>query len=162
MQSISEIMTRDVTVISPQDSVRRAAQMMSDWNIGALPVCDGQRLVGMISDRDITIRATVTDQSSEQIQVGDIMTDEVLWCFEDQTVGEVLQQMGDAQIRRLPVVNRDMQLVGMVSLGDLATRHAADTDDTLEDISMPSEPNRATADEIRLRRPQSDQADGRF
>lgn len=162
MQTISEIMTRDVTVISPDDSIQRAAQMMKDWNVGALPVCDGQRLVGMISDRDITIRATAAGQAPDQIKVADAMTAEVLWCFEDQTVGEVLQQMGDAQIRRIPVINRDKQLVGMVSLGDIATRHAADTDDTLEDISMPSEPNRASADEIRLRRTQSDQADGRF
>ncbi len=162
MQTISEIMTRDVTVVSPQDNIQRAAQMMREWNVGALPVCDGQKLIGMITDRDITIRATAGGRPPEEVRVEEVMTDEVMWCYEDQTVSEVLQQMGDSQIRRIPVVDRDKQLVGMVSLGDIATRHAADTDDTLEDISTPSEPNRQGTDETRLRRPSSDQAEGRF
>lgn len=162
MQTISDVMTRDITIISPQDNVQRAAQMMREWDVGVLPVHDGQRLVGMITDRDITIRAIPTGQSPDQIKVADVMTDEVLWCYEDQTVGAVLQQMGDEQIRRIPVVDRDMQLVGIVSLGDIAARHAADTDDTLEEISKPSEPVRQSADAIRLHRPQSDQADGLF
>lgn len=153
MQAISEIMTRDVTVISPQDNVQRAAQMMRDWNVGALPVCDGKRLVGMITDRDIAIRATADGQSPDQIRVEQVMSPDVLWCFDDQTVGEVLQHMGDSQIRRIPVVNRNKELVGMVSLGDVATRHAASTDDTLEGISTPSEPNRASRDEMRKREP---------
>lgn len=153
MQAISEIMTRDVTVISPQDNVQRAAQMMRDWNVGALPVCDGKRLVGMITDRDIAIRATAGGQTPDQIRVDQVMSPDVLWCFDDQTVGEVLQHMGDAQIRRIPVVNRNKELVGMVSLGDVATRHPASTDDTLEDISTPSEPNRASRDEMRMRDP---------
>lgn len=163
MQPVSEVMTHDVTVVSPQDSVQRAAQMMSEWNIGALPVCDGQRLVGMITDRDITIHSTASGQSPEQMHVADVMTDEVLWCYEDQSVGEVLQQMGEEQIRRIPVLDRNKQVVGMVSLGDLATRHAANTDATLEDISSPSEPNRPSADQaVRSHRTASDQADGRF
>lgn len=163
MQRISEIMTRQVTVVSPQDNVQRAAQMMRDWNVGALPVWDGQRLVGMITDRDITIRATASGQPPDQMRVADVMTDEVLWCFEDQTAGEVLQQMGDEQIRRLPVFNRQMQLVGIVSLGDIAVRSPEiNVDDTVEKISTPSEPIHPSADEIRLRRPSVDQADGRF
>ena len=162
MESISEVMTRDVTVVSPQDNIQRAAQLMRDLNVGALPVCDGQKLQGMITDRDITIRATADGQSPDQVKVQDVMTDDIMWCYEDQTVGEVLQHMGDSQIRRIPVVSRDKELVGMVSLGDIATRHAADTDDTLEDISQPSEPARQGADEVRLRRPSSDQAGGQF
>ena len=161
MESISEVMTRDVTVVSPDDTIQRAAQLMKDLNVGALPVCDGRKLQGMITDRDITIRATADGQDPGQVTVREVMTDEVLWCYEDQTVGEVLQHMGDSQIRRIPVISRDKDLVGMVSLGDIATRHAADTDDTLEDISKPSEPGRQSADETRLRRPPSDQADGR-
>jgi CBS domain-containing protein len=142
MQAISEIMTRDVTVVSPDDTVQLAAQIMSDQNIGALPVCDGKRLVGMLTDRDITVRAVAAGKSPANIQVADVMSGDVLWCFEDQTAGEVLQQMGDQQIRRIPVVSRNMELTGVVSLGDLATRQSESTDSTLEDISSPTPPNR--------------------
>jgi CBS domain-containing protein len=137
MKSISEVMTRDVNVVSPDASVQEAAQAMRDWDVGALPVCNGKRLQGMITDRDITIRAVAEGQSPDKMRVSDIMSNEVLWCFEDQTVGEVLQQMGDQQVRRIPVVSRNMELVGMVSLGDLATTEGVDTDATLEDISSP-------------------------
>lgn len=148
MEAISQVMTHDVTVISPQESVQRAAQMMRDWNVGSLPVCDGQRLVGMITDRDIAIRATADGRAPDQIRVEQVMTAEVLWCYEDQTVGEVLQHMGDSQVRRIPVVDRNKNLVGMVSLGDIATRHTASAEDALEKISTPSEPNRQSADEL--------------
>jgi len=162
MESVSRVMTRDITVVSPQDTIQRAAQLMRDRNVGALPVCDGRKLQGMITDCDITIRATAGGQPPDQVTVQEVMTDDIHWCYEDQTVGEVLQHMGDAQVRRIPVVSRDKTLVGMVSLGDLATRHGADADDTLEDISLPSEPARTGPEEVRLRRPPSDQADGRF
>ncbi|HYD95931.1 MAG TPA: CBS domain-containing protein [Noviherbaspirillum sp.] len=162
MQTIAEIMTRDPVVVSPQDTLQRAAQLMKDLNVGALPVCNGQKLVGMITDRDITIRASAAGQAPDQASVQDAMSDEVLWCYEDQTVGEVLQHMGDAQVRRIPVMSRDKDLVGMVALGDIAARHDADTDATLEEISTPSAPERQGGEEVRLRRPPSDQADGRF
>jgi CBS domain-containing protein len=142
MQPISEVMTRDVTVISPNDGLQQAAQMMRNWNIGALPVCDGKRLVGMITDRDITIRAMAEGKSPSDVKVSDVMSGQVLWCFEDQTAGEVLQQMGDRQIRRLPVLSRNMELTGVVSLGDLATRQAAQANSALEDISAPTPPDR--------------------
>ena len=162
MKQISEFMTPDVTVVSPQDNVQKAAQIMRDRNVGALPVCDGQKLVGMITDRDITIQATAGGKAPDQVRVDEIMTDDIYWCYEDQLVGEVLQQMGDSQIRRIPVVNRQKELVGIVSIGDLAQRAQAQTDDALEEISKPSEPVRQGTDEVRLRRPPSDQADGRF
>lgn len=142
MQSISEIMTRDATVISPNDNVQQAARIMRDWNIGAIPVCDGKRLVGMITDRDITTRAVAQGISPADTKVADIMTDQVQWCYEDQTAGEVLQQMGDQQIRRIPVVNRNKELTGVVSLGDLATRTHEHTDSALQDISAPMSPER--------------------
>lgn len=135
MQPISEIMTHDVTVISPDDNVQKAAQLMRDWNIGSIPVCNGKRLVGMITDRDIAIRAVAAGTSPADAKVVDIMIDQVLWCYEDQTAGEVLQQMGDQQIRRIPVVNRNKELTGVVSLGDLATRMDVNTESALEDIS---------------------------
>ena len=143
MQRISDVMTRDVRVIGPQESVQRAAQLMDELNVGALPVCDGRRLVGMITDRDITVRATSTGETPEGVSVEEVMTDQVRWCYEDQSVDEVMQQMADTQIRRVPVVERDTRLlVGIVSLGDLATKHSAQVDRTLEEISTPARPDR--------------------
>lgn len=143
MQQIADIMTRDVKSISPQESVRRAAQLMDELNVGAIPVCDGEKLVGMITDRDITVRATAAGESPEETKVQDVMTNEVSWCFDDQPVDEVMDQMRDAQIRRIPVMDHNTKnLVGIVSLGDLATKHSAEVDRTLEDISTPSEPDR--------------------
>jgi CBS domain-containing protein len=144
MKAISDIMTRDVKVISPDGNVQQAAQMMRDEDIGAVPVCNGKKLVGMITDRDIVIRTLADGKSPADAKVSDVMTDDVFWCFEDQTVGEVLQQMGDQQIRRIPVVNRDKELCGIVALGDLATRANADTDETLEDISAPVPPSQSS------------------
>ncbi|HJV85736.1 MAG TPA: CBS domain-containing protein [Noviherbaspirillum sp.] len=144
MQRISDVMTRDVSSIAPRESVRRAAEMMDQLNVGALPVCDDKRLIGMITDRDITIRATSAGLVPDQVAVADVMTDQVQWCFEDQTVDEVMHKMGDAQIRRMPVVDHDSrELIGIVSLGDLATRHSAEVDHTLEEISSPSQPDRS-------------------
>jgi len=142
MKPISQIMTRDVSVVSPDDKLLRAAQLMRDLDVGALPVCNGKRLVGMITDRDITIRAVAEGRAPDSMSVSDIMSDQVFWCFEDQTAGEVLQQMGDQQIRRVPVISRNMELVGVVSLGDLATAQNVDTDATLGDISAPVPPDR--------------------
>lgn len=139
MTLISEVMTRDVTVVSPQDNVQHAAQMMADRNVGSLPVCDGRRLVGVVTDRDIAIRAVTTGKAPADVPVSDVMTSGVRWCFDDQHIGEALQEMGDEQIRRLPVVSRNnMELVGIVSLGDFAARENAHTDRTLQEISTPS------------------------
>ncbi|MDB5762332.1 MAG: histidine kinase [Herminiimonas sp.] len=143
MQRISEIMTRDVMSISPQENIRRAAQMMDELNVGAIPVCDGANLVGMITDRDITVRVTSAGESPEKTQVKDVMSSEVRTCFDDQLVDEVMEQMRDVQIRRVPVIDHETQnLVGIVSLGDMATKHSAEVDRTLEKISTPSEPDR--------------------
>ncbi|GIZ52544.1 CBS domain-containing protein [Noviherbaspirillum aridicola] len=144
MQRIADIMTRDVRSIAPQETIRRAAEMMDELNVGALPVCDGERLVGMITDRDITVRAVAAGTAPEAGQVGEVMSAQVRWCFEDQPVDEVMAQMSDSQIRRVPVVDQQTHsLVGIVSLGDLATKHSAQVDRTLEEISSPSEPDRS-------------------
>lgn len=142
MQAISQVMTRDVRVLSPDDTLQRAAQTMDELNVGAVPVCDGQRLVGMITDRDIAVRAVSVAMPADRTRVREVMTDQVHWCFEDQDVEEVMAQMRDVQIRRVPVVNHDKKLVGIVSLGDLATKSGSDVDQTLEDISEPSQPDR--------------------
>lgn len=144
MQTISEVMTRDVRSISPEETVRRAAQLMDELNVGALPVCDGDKLVGMITDRDITVRSTAAGQAPEKTRVGDVMSTDVRTCYASQSVDEVLGEMGDVQIRRVPVVDQaSHSLVGIVSLGDFATRNAGPTDKALEEISAPSEPDRS-------------------
>ncbi|WP_338016860.1 CBS domain-containing protein [Noviherbaspirillum saxi] len=154
MKTLAQAMTHDVSIVGPHDNVQRAALIMSDWDVGVLPVCDGQRLIGMITERDIALQ-TAAGRTAEEIRVADVMTDEVEWCFEDQDTAEVLQRMKELQLSRIPVLDRDMRLVGMVALKDLAPT---------EDV--PAEPSAAGDEEgkeiVRLRRPQSDQADGWF
>ena len=146
MQTIQDVMTRDVQSISPQETVQRAAQMMDELNVGAIPVLDGQKLVGMITDRDITVRSTAAGQSPGQTRVGDVMSTDVRTCGPNQTVDEVLGQMGDVQIRRVPVVDEQShEVIGIVSLGDMATRHSAGIDHALEEISTPAKPDRSGA-----------------
>jgi CBS domain-containing protein len=143
MQIVSDIMTRNVQFVSPHESLRRAAQLMDELNIGALPVCEGDRLVGMVTDRDITIRATSAGIGPDEAVVDDVMSSDVRWCFEDQSIDEVMQQMSDTQIRRVPVVSHDEdhRLLGIVSLGDLATNQTAGIDRILEEVSFPSQPD---------------------
>jgi CBS-domain-containing membrane protein len=143
MQTIQDVMTRDVQSISPQETIQRAAQMMDELNVGSIPVLDGQKLVGMITDRDITVRATAAGQAPGSTRVGDVMSTDVRTCSPDQTVDEVLGQMGDVQIRRVPVVDGSQQVVGIVSMGDMATKHSAGVDRALEEVSSPSRPDRS-------------------
>ncbi len=142
---LSEIMTRDVVVMQPDDSLQSAAKKMRDRNIGFLPVCDGEDLIGVISDRDITIRA-LADGMDVNIMLGrDLMTTPPIYCFDDQEVSEAAQIMEENQIRRLVVMSReDNRLVGVVSLGDLA-RHAS-TDrsgQVLQKVSEPTDSEKA-------------------
>jgi CBS domain-containing protein len=145
MQTIQDVMTRDVQTISPQETVQRAAQLMDELNVGAIPVTDGDKLVGMITDRDITVRSVAAGQDPGSTKVTDVMSTDVRTCTSRQTVDEVLSQMGDVQIRRVPVLDEDsQQIVGIVSLGDMATKHSAQVDRALDEISTPSEPDRST------------------
>ncbi len=144
MQTIQDVMTRDVQRISPEDSIRKAAQLMDEFNIGSIPVVDGEKLVGMITDRDITIRATAAGKAPESTRVGDVMSTEVRTCNASQSVEEVLAEMGNVQIRRVPVVDQaSHSLVGIVSLGDMATKQSKGIEQALEEISAPSEPDRS-------------------
>ena len=118
---VSEAMTRDVTVASPKQSICEAAKLMAQCDAGALPVGENDRLVGVITDRDIAIRAVARNLSPDT-PVREVMSEEVLYCFEDEDIDHVAENMGEQQIRRLPVVNRDKRLVGIVSLGDLARK----------------------------------------
>jgi CBS domain-containing protein len=145
MQTIKDVMTRDVQSITPQETVQRAAQLMDELNVGAIPVLDGGKLVGMITDRDITVRSVAAGQAPGSTPVSSVMSTDIRTCNASQTVDEVLDQMGDVQIRRVPVVDEQSgQVIGIVSLGDMAAKHSAGIDQTLEEISTPAEPDRST------------------
>src|SRR3954468_4385797 len=117
---VSEAMTRQVRVASPGQSIRDVAKMMAESDAGAMPVGDNDRLVGMITDRDIAIRA-VAQGKGPDTPVRDVMsTEQVLYCYEDEELEQVAKNMSDQQVRRLPVVNRQKRLVGIVSFGDVA------------------------------------------
>jgi CBS domain-containing protein len=142
---LSEIMTRDVIVIQPDDSLQSAAKKMRDLNIGFLPVCDGEDLLGVISDRDITIRA-LADGMDVNIMLGrDLMTTPPIYCFEDQDVSEAARIMEENQIRRLVVLSReDKRLVGVISLGDLARNETTDrSGQVLKKVSEPDGTDKA-------------------
>lgn len=123
---IAEIMTRNVKVASPNQTLREAAQEMSASDVGLLPVGEGDRLVGMVSDRDITVRGIATGKGPDT-PVREVMSPEIKYCFEDEDVEHVTENMGDIQLRRLPVLNRSKQLVGIVSLADFARHRASQT-----------------------------------
>ncbi len=137
MTQVSDIMTAEVQVIQPQESLRRAASLMQELDIGALPVCDGERLLGMITDRDITVRGVAAGLHPDQACVSDVMTGDIQFCTEDQDAQEVMRLMGDKQVRRLPVIDLDKKLVGIVSLGDVALRQPGHIDQTVREISEP-------------------------
>lgn len=139
MPKISDVITRHVIVVRPDETVQRAAELMGQLNVGSLPVYDGHTLLGIITDRDITVRTTAFNKRASQTLVAEAMTAQALSCVEDDSVEDVLRQMGDAQVRRLPVLNRAKEIVGIVSLGDLATRQSVQTDTALREISQPTE-----------------------
>ena len=140
---ISEIMTAGVQVVRPDDTIRRAAQLMDELNVGSLPVCTGRKLVGIITDRDITIRATAAGRGPDETRVSEAMSEDLRWCFDDDDTAKVMDVMRDVQIRRVPVVDRDKNLVGIVALGDIAERLAQEVSgETLKEISAPAEPDR--------------------
>jgi CBS domain-containing protein len=116
---VQEAMTRNVRVANANETIEQAARLMSDLDAGALPVGENNRLVGMITDRDIAVRA-IAHGKGPQTKVREIMSNDVKYCFDDQEIDEVTHNMGDIQVRRLPVLNRDKQLVGILSLGDIA------------------------------------------
>ncbi|KWV57079.1 inosine-5-monophosphate dehydrogenase [Bradyrhizobium macuxiense] len=116
---VYEAMTRDVQLCTPDSTLREAAEAMGALAVGLLPVTDNDRLVGMITDRDIAVRGVGMGRGPDT-RVGDIMTAEVKYCFEDQEVGDIAQNMGEIQVRRLPVLSRDKRLVGIIALGDIA------------------------------------------
>jgi len=116
---VNKVMTRDVRLLKPGQTIGEAAMLMAEVDSGALPVSDNDRLVGMITDRDIVIRGLAKGKSADT-KVAEIMSKEVLYCFDTDEVEDAARNMGKARVRRLPVLNKDKQLVGIVSLGDLS------------------------------------------
>jgi CBS domain-containing protein len=139
---LKDIMTREVEVVRPDSTLQEAATKMKGIDVGPMPVCDGDRLVGMLTDRDITVRAVAEGCDPKSTKVRDVMTPDVFWCFEDQDVRDAAKLMQDKQIRRLIVLNRDKRLTGIVALGDIAvdTRDTGLAGRTVEGISEPSQP----------------------
>jgi CBS domain-containing protein len=117
---IAECMTRDVQTVKADQPIQEAAQFMLRADAGSMPVCDGERIIGMVTDRDITVRAVAQGRGPDT-PVREAMSEQVLCCYEDEEIEEVAMKMSDAQVRRFPVLSRDSdRLVGMVSLGDLS------------------------------------------
>ena len=119
---VSEAMSRDVRVANPGQTICDVAKIMAEIDAGAVPVGENDRLVGMITDRDIAVRAVAAGKGPDT-PVREVMSQEVKYCFDDEDLDHVAKNMGDIRIRRLPVVNRDKRLVGIVSLGDVALKH---------------------------------------
>ena len=146
---LNEFVNARVEIVQPGDTLQRAAEKMRELDVGSLPVCDGGQLVGMITDRDITIRAVAKGSDPAVATVSEVMTSETLWCYEDEDVEEAARIMQEHQVRRILVLNEAKELVGITSLGELATvtgdRRMAG--ETLEAIS---EENHATEAENNL------------
>ena len=140
MTQVQEIMTRGIRTLSPNDSVVAAAQLMDEFNVGVLPVCQAGKLKGIVTDRDIAIRAVARGRADVGTTLSDVMSAHVNWCYDDQPLDEVLQMMSDWQIRRVPVMDRSEHLVGMLSLGDVAVR--GDLDQAAQCLAHISEPAR--------------------
>lgn len=137
MTQVAEIMSTDLCTIEPQETLRRAAQLMQEHDIGALPVCQDNHLLGVVTDRDITVRAVAEGRDADSTTVSDVMSGDVQCCRDDQDTEEAMRLMGALQLRRLPVVDADQNLVGIIALADLATRQDEHIDQTVREISEP-------------------------
>jgi CBS domain-containing protein len=134
---VNELMTREVEIIGPNDTLAEAARKMARLDVGALPVAEAERLVGMITDRDIAVRC-VAEGMGPDTPVRDAMTIDVRYAYEDELISDVADNMGELQVRRLPVVSRDKRLVGIISLGDIARlNEPKDAGEALQGISRP-------------------------
>lgn len=136
--NVSEVMTQDVKIASPEDTLQHAAEMMIDIDAGVLPVGENDRLVGMLTDRDIAVRAVAQGKAPGSTKVREIMSAEIRYVYDDETIEDAAKSMSKLQVRRLPVLNREKRLVGIVSLGDLALKKKGAAGDALKGISRPS------------------------
>ena len=132
---IRDVMSRDVKLASPNDTVQHAAELMAEIDAGSIPVGEDDRIVGILTDRDIALRAVARGKAPDQCRVRDIMSSEIKYVYEDESVEDLARNMGELRIRRLPVLNRDKRLVGIVSLGDLAQAKRGKAADALAGVS---------------------------
>jgi CBS domain-containing protein len=143
---VSEIMTRGVETVAPDTSLQGAAAAMEALGVGSLPVCDGRRLVGTITDRDIVVRGVATGRSPVEMLVRDCMTEDVSYAYDGEDAEEVLARMKTLQVRRLAVLDNDKNMVGIVALGDIATEPRAvnlrEVGEAVAEISEPSRPHK--------------------
>ena len=136
---VKDVMSRDVQVTQPHTTLREAAELMKALDVGPLPVCDGDRLVGIVTDRDIVVRSVAEGQDCWEGRVRDAMSTDIAYCFDDDDIAIATRQMKEHQLRRLLVLNRDKRLVGIVSLGDVAVQTGDNqvSGDTLQAVSQP-------------------------
>lgn len=136
---VRDVMSDRVIWVTPDTGIQEIAQAMRDGEIGSVPVADNDRLVGMITDRDIVVRGIADSSDVNELTAQDLMSSRMLYCYDDETIEDVLKNMADQQVRRLPVVNRDKRLVGIVSLGDLSQQSEPEqSGSALEQISKPN------------------------
>ena len=135
---VREIMTTPANVVDPSCSVKDLAEKMRNEDVGAVPICDGDRILGMVTDRDIVTRAVAMDKPLSQCSAKDVMSPDVAYVREEDDIDKAEQLMSQKQVRRLPVVNKDNRLVGMVTVADLARKANKNTDWALEGITQPS------------------------
>jgi CBS domain-containing protein len=137
MTTIADIMTRSIATVRRDETLQAAAQRMHEMDVGSLPVLDGKAVAGMVTDRDIAVRGVATGMIPQESLVADVMTAEVRCCRADDSIDRVMEEMGELQVRRLPVLDANNEIVGIVALADIATRQSAHTDETLREISTP-------------------------
>ncbi|HYF16686.1 MAG TPA: CBS domain-containing protein [Ramlibacter sp.] len=146
MATVADVMTRDPRAMRPEDTLSDAAKVMDELNVGVVPVCEGDRLVGMVTDRDIVVRGLARDADPKSCKLSDVMSGHVRTARQDDDVDDVLTEMANAQIRRMAVVDAQDKLVGILSIGDIAAKSPEDEEDvamSLGDISSPAEPDRS-------------------
>jgi CBS domain-containing protein len=139
---VKELMTKNVTTVNPKQMVSDVAKLMEHYGIGAIPICEGKILTGMITDRDVAIRVIANDLNPTTTAVRDVTLDQISYCFEDQEIEDAAKKMEDAKVRRLPVVDRNKNLVGIVSLRDLALKSYKKRPslEVLQEVSKPAAP----------------------
>ena len=133
---VSECMTPAVEIASPDDSIQQVARTLREIDAGSMPVGENDRLVGIITDRDIAVRA-IADGKGPDTRVREVMSASIRYCFEDEDLADVSEQMAEHKVRRLPVLNREKRLVGIISLGDLSLSDGSSSGEALSNISQP-------------------------
>ncbi len=137
MTTIADIMTRSIATVRRDETLQAAAKRMREMDVGSLPVLDGKAVAGIVTDRDIAVRGVAEGMIPQESLVSDVMTADVRFCRAADSVDQVMKKMGNLQVRRLPVLDANNEIIGIVSLADLATRQSVHTDETLREISTP-------------------------